>query len=190
MRHIDISGKTAQQLAADMKRGVFGTLDKLVELAREFRQRADESEREFILFLRALDLSGMWMEIDAGTFDKFIDRNHICSAERYRHATHTLDVVSNEDIGKISFASAKEIAKISEPVRRKEAIKKTVEWARKNGRPPSPQKTREIIGLRPVIRPAPPSKEEAFREEVRVLKAENKRLRTLVRKLGGDPDEA
>jgi hypothetical protein len=182
-----LRGKSIAQIASAIKQGEFGEgVDALIALARDLRRHADEGERDFITFLRAWDQSGTWKVLDAGTFEKFIDRNHICSAERYRMSTRTLDVIPMKVVEEITFAASKEIAKIQDSVRREKAIEKTIAWTRQNGRPPSPQKTRELAEIRPIVKSGCAS---CVRLKARVayLDGEVQRLERLVRSLGGDP---
>ena len=185
----DMIARQVEDVAEEVRNGTHGDLATVTSLAMEFRQQADAGEHNFILFLRAIELSGIWNQVDAGNFLKFLERNHICGPERYTHGVRTLQLIPIEHIPCISFAAAKEIAKIPDPPRREQALERTLQWAQDNGRPPSPETTRRLAGIIPVTQETPAQRREReLREENVALRREVDRLRALVLTLGGDPD--
>jgi hypothetical protein len=191
MPTFDISNRTPEALSQEISSGVHGDLLAVTRLAMEFKACADRAEKDFIVFLRAIELSGVWQQTDCGTFTKFLERNYIATNERYEAGVKALTLIAAPVISAISFASAREVAKISDPVRREAGVQRMTRWADDNGRPPSAQTTRKLLGLQNVTQPTPKaSRIEVLETENAQLRAEVDRLRGLVLRLGGDPDGA
>jgi hypothetical protein len=186
----DLGTRTPEDLAQEIASGAHGDLMAVTQLAREFKACADRAEKDFIVFLRGLELSNIWTSTDAGTFISYVVRNHIISPDRYANGVRTLNLVPATVITTISFAAAKEVSRIADPVRRDEGVQRMVQWAADRGRPPSAQETKTLLGLRSVAQPTPQAARLQNAEtEIAGLRAEVDRLRALVVSLGGDPDD-
>ncbi len=186
----ELGTRTPEDLAHEIASGAHGDLIAVTQLAMEFKACADRAEKDFIFFLRSIELSTIWTHgCDAGTFIKYLERNHVCSAERYTTGVRTLSLIPATVITTISFAAAKEVSRIDDPVRREEGVQRMVRWASDKGRPPSAETTRNLLGLRPVTQPSPVAvRLQNAETEIVGLRAEVDRLRALVVSLGGNPD--
>ena len=186
---LNVRHRSPEDIAVEIRAGAYGDLNQLVTLAMAMRQASDDAERDNIVFLRAREISEVWAQTDDGTYLRFLERNHIITPARYQQGCRTLQVIPATTIDVISFASAQEVAKIADEPRREEALCRVRQWAAANGRPPSPQTTREIAGVQN------PRLESPQARRIRELDAENNRLRAdvdrlrgLVVSLGGNPD--
>lgn len=177
---------TPKQLAERIRSGAFGGSDKLIEYVYELRGRADRCEREFITFLRALEISDIWRTIgDAGTFVKFLDCTIHCNPQRYMQGVRAIELFDIEQIKPVGMGASKLVARVEEKERRDRIMAALVEKAEARGYPVSEREAKEFIQPHPLDRPKP----------INPLKAENEQLRQVieclkaeVRRLGGDPD--
>lgn len=186
----DIEGCTPQELADQIRTGRLGDLANLIRLALEFRQHADQAEARYMKLLYAIELSDLWRQIDVGTFENFLTRHCRCDPIRYRTGVVVFQTIPAPRVNVISFAAAREVAKIDDPARREQGIRCCEQWAEENGRPPSPQTARKLAGIQPTGPSPGTRRRQSLEEENADLRREIDRLRNLVVSLGGDPDDA
>jgi hypothetical protein len=179
-------------IAAQIKTGVFGSGDDLVKFVRSLRERSDQCELNFVLFLRGLEESGVWRTIsDAGTYEKFLERTSLCSAERYRQGVRAYNLFPVAEIEEAGMAAAKITARIEDPAKRTEVWNAIRSTAQTQGFPVSERTASHIARPAPSERNASKAVERllGLERENSQLRAEVDRLRALVQSLGGDPDE-
>lgn len=184
----DFANCTPQELADQIRAGGLGDLANLIRLALEFRQHADQAEVRYMKLLYAIELSDLWRQIDVGTYENFLTRHCRCDPVRYRTGVVVFQTIAAPRVNVISFAAAREVAKIDDPQRRERGLRSCEQWAEENGRPPSPQTARKLAGIRPVEPSPGAQRRQSLEEENDGLRREIDRLRNLVVSLGGDPD--
>lgn len=152
------------------------TVETFVTEAKRLRQRADASEREFMIFLRDGEaLPALWQP-HAPTFDRFLKRYDICEPSRYRNSCKALEILPADVTETIGMHAA--VCAVGVPDdRRDEVVTEMVATAQQNGVPLSDQTARRIAA-----RYVPPkSRILGQRSRLVELEEENRKLRKALR---------
>lgn len=179
---------TPEQVADEIRSGRLGDIACILTLILQFREEADAGERRLMILLHGTFLSDLWRPVNSGTFENFLDRIAHISPVRYRNGLLALQVIPAPVAREIGFEGAKIAAKVADPQRREEGIRRCQDWVQTNGRPISAETARRIVGLGPTLPNAAMQRRMALEEENQQLRAEIQRLRNLVVSLNGDPD--
>ncbi len=179
---------TPEQVAVEIRDGRLGDIANILRLVLQFREEADAGERRLAILLYAVDLSDLWRPINSGTFENFLEWHAHVSPVRYHNGLRALQVIPASVAREIGFEGAKVAARIDDPQRREEGVRRCQAWVRTNGRPISAETARRVVGLGPAAPNPSTQRRMAVEEENAQLRAEVQRLRNLVVSLGGDPD--
>lgn len=171
---VNIGEHTPETLRKEFVSGKHGDVGAILEIAIAMRKRADDCERDFIVLLRAFELSEMWKEVSIGAFDKYLVKYRLCRPERYAQGVLALAIIEALDLKTIGMTAAKHAARIEDADERSAAVSEMVDVAESDGMPLSSEAAARIaekhIPPRPHLR-------SAQAQRIRGLERENAELR-------------
>jgi hypothetical protein len=162
---------------------ILGThdLEELIKLGKELRNKADASEREFMIFLEAFEASDLWRPACSGTWEQFLKLAHVnlCDPARYSRWKTAREELGDSIVTLLGVTASTQALRINDTVARSEALREMSAVVVEQGTVLSAQTTKRIISR---YMPSP-SRIIAKIDKVDDLKRENAVLRAQVKEL-------